>query len=324
MHFMRVLSWVMSLTMAASGSVQPIGVGPVEYSGEIPEYFQREIERTLGDAIEQAHGVTIELRVESCTQLECLLEPAAQAKLAVVVMPRVTKQDRDYHVELIAYAVNDGTELARVQAECSVCGQQELLDTIPAEVVELHAKLAVTLAAQAGSPRLAVDGKPEGAVLTLDGEGLGASPVALDVAPGEHQLEIAAPGHHAQVHRWTAARGVEELVSYDLTRRNATAKERGLTVGGWVAVALGLAGTGTGVAMLVLDGREHGPTCSLDLVDINGACPNVYTTAAAGYVSLGLGLAALGVGAGLLIHKRRLASTDARVHVTSAGINVRF
>lgn len=323
MHFMRVLSWVMSLTMAASGSVQPIGVGPVAYSGDVPEYFQQEIERTLGDAIERAHGEVVELRVESCTQLECLAKPAARAKLEVLLMPRVTKVDRDYRVEIVAYAVDDATVLARVEAECSVCGQQELLDAIPAEVVELHAKLAATLAARDGPPRLTVDGTPDGAALTLDGEELGESPLALDVAPGEHRLEIAASGHHAQIHRWSASAGVEELVSYELTPRNDE-QGRGLLAGGWVSVALGLAGTGTGVALLVLDGRDHVPTCSPEIVDTSGDCPNVYMTATAGYVSLGLGLAAIAVGTGLLIHHRHRAKANARVRVTTAGLNVRF
>jgi hypothetical protein len=317
MHFMRVLSWVLSLTTAASGSVQPIGVGPVAYAGDVPEYFQLEIERTLSDAIERAHGGAVELRVESCTQLECLQGPAAQAKLEVVLLARVTKQNRDYHVELVAHAVDDGSVLVRVDAECSVCGQQELLDAIPAEVVQFHAKLSAALAARDDAPRLAVDGKPRGAALILDGEDLGASPMALDVAPGEHQLQIQAPGRHAQIHRWNAMQGVEELVKYELS-------PRGLAAGGWLAVALGIAGTGTGVALLVLDGREHRPTCGPDLVDVNGTCPNVYTTATAGYVSLGLGLAAVGVGAGLLVHDRRRANKDARVGVTAAGLNVRF
>jgi hypothetical protein len=321
MHFMRLLSWMMSVTMAASGSVQPIGVAPVEYAGDVPEYFQREIEKTLNVAIERAHGEAVELRIESCTQLECLQEPAEQAELEVVLLPRVTKVDRDYRVEIVAHSVNDKTELARVQAECSVCGQQELLDLIPAEVVELHAKLAAALAARDAPPRLTVDGVPGGAALTLDGEDLGASPTALEVAPGEHQLQIAAPGHHAQIHHFVATPGVEELVSYELTPLHST---RGLRVGGALAIALGLAGTGTGVALLVLDGRNHGPTCSPDLVDVNGACPRLYMTATAGYVSLGLGLAAIGVGAGLLIHDRRRGKKPARVRVTTAGINVRF
>lgn len=321
---MRVLSWLMSLTVAAGGSVQPIGVGPVEYSGDVPEYFQREIERTLIVAIEQAHGGAVELRIESCTRLECLQGPAAQANLEILLMPSVSKAGRDYRVELVAYSVDEKTMLARVEVECSVCGQRELLDLIPAEVVELHAKVSAALAARHELPRLAVDGKPGGAALTLDGEDLGTSPVALEVAPGKHQLQISAPGHHAQIHRFTAAAGVEELVHYQLTPRNPINEGRGFRIGGGLAVALGLAGTGTGVALLVLDGRGHGPTCSPALIDDNGACPNVYATATAGYVSLGLGLAAIGVGAGLLIHDRRRSNTNARVRVTTAGINVQF
>ena len=91
-----------------------------------------------------------------------------------------------------------------------------------------------------------------------------------------------------------------------------------------MALSLGVAGAGTGAALLALDGREHGPTCGPARIDVNGACPNVYTTGPAGYVGLGLGVAAAAVGIGLLIHDGRQRSKRARAQVTSTGLRISF
>ncbi|NJK33165.1 MAG: PEGA domain-containing protein [Deltaproteobacteria bacterium] len=332
---MRALPRTMASLLAAIGisssprlalaTEQPVGVGPIEYSGEFPTYFQRDIDQTLIDALEGAHEVVIELRVHSCTRLDCLRAPAARANVEIVIMPRVRKNDRDYRVELTAYAIDDAQVLAEVVLECSVCGQQELLDAIPAKVVELQAEIVEGLAARVIPARLAIDGTPSGAALTLDGSEIGVGPIALEVSIGPHELEIAAAGHAAQAHRWVAVTGVEERVTYELTPVSPTrGGSRGTQIGGWTTMAIGVAGVGTGAALIILDGRAHGPTCEPELVDENGGCPNVYTTATAGYIALGLGIAVLAVGAGLLIHHHRHAPKRSLVRATAGGLSVRF
>ncbi|HLT37209.1 MAG TPA: hypothetical protein VK034_13025 [Enhygromyxa sp.] len=106
------------------------------------------------------------------------------------------------------------------------------------------------------------------------------------------------------------------------------ASRPGLRTGGWVGFTLGLAGVGAGAALIAVDGREHGPTCGAELRDINGACPNVYTTELAGQIGVGLGAAALVTGIALLIaskskreHER---SSAARVSPAPGGLRVEF
>ncbi|MFO7563800.1 MAG: hypothetical protein R6X02_14235 [Enhygromyxa sp.] len=109
-------------------------------------------------------------------------------------------------------------------------------------------------------------------------------------------------------------------------RTRQEAGGRGLTIGGWVSFTLGLAGVGAGAALLSIDGLEHGPTCGVEVRDIHGACPNVYTTGIAGAVSVGLGGAALVTGAGLLIAggARRERGARARLSPAPGGLRLEF
>jgi hypothetical protein len=292
-----------------------MGLGPVEYVGELPPYFRVEIERVIASALDRGGVAPVGLPTDECEQLECVRQAAAQAGLDVFVMSYLLHENRDYELKFIAYAVADQRALAQTKVDCSICGQQELLDAIPAKLIELEAKIAQSFAAQTGPARITVDGTPARALLTLDGHEIGSSPVTLEVGSGNHQLRINARGHTAQVHRWTAANGVEERIEYTLTRTPSSA--RGVQIGGWVAVSLGIAGTGTGIALAALDGHDHGPSCRPERLDINAACPNVYTTGTAGYVSLGVGVAAIATGVSLLIHHRprKAKPTSARVDV---------
>lgn len=105
--------------------------------------------------------------------------------------------------------------------------------------------------------------------------------------------------------------------------------ERGptkLEIGGWVGIALGIAGAGAGVALLAIDGREHGPTCAVENRDINGACPNVYTTQLAGIVSASAGGIVLATGTGLVIagKRKRRYEAAARLTPTLGGLRLNF
>ena len=76
---------------------------------------------------------------------------------------------------------------------------------------------------------------------------------------------------------------------------------------GWLALGGGVALAGGGATLIALDGREHKPSCSDDQIDINGLCPNVWTTQGAGIGLLAGGVALIGTGAALLVlsYKRR-------------------
>ena len=342
MHIMRerllprTMAWALITSMSLYPSLaragqdpaaEPIGgylgLGPVKYTGDFPFYFQEEIERTIATALDRAGAAPLQAQPGECEQLECIRQAATQAGVHVVLVSSLLHENRDYQAEFIAYAVDDGRVLAQTIVECSICGQQELLDAIPAKLIELEAKVAQVFAAQMWPARVAVDGAPTHASLTLDGQQIGSSPMTLVVEPGAHQLEITADGYATQHYHWTAVDNVEEHIEYTLTPALDT---RGLHSGGWVALSLGVATTGAGITLAALDGRNHNPSCGPQLRDPNGGCPNIYATATAGYLILGVGVAALATGVGLLIrhHQGKPKPSSARVGFTTHGLGLRF
>jgi hypothetical protein len=261
-----VLAAAVLMVAGPTRAAEPaLALGPVAYAGEIPEFFQREVEQTLVSTFAANHETIVELHAESCQRIECLLGPARRANSAAVVLARISRRERDYTIELTAHAVTDGSVLAQISAECSVCGQRELLDMLPAELARLRAKLLEQLAS-----------------------------TDLDA------LELAAPGPAPE-------------------RRMV-----GLRVGGALTTTLGIAGVAAGATLIALDGRPHRPTCAPDLLDPNGSCPNVYTTATAGYALLGLAIASFATGTALLIVAQRQRVPGGRVRLTAGGLQLRF
>lgn len=261
----------------ASEAGEPeIALGPIAYDGEIPAYFQREVEQTLIRALELHPEMMLGTLNGDCQEMHCLLDYAHEANIAAVIFARISKRDRDYAIQLTSRAVADGAAIAEVIGDCNICGQQELLDMLPAELAKLRVRTLDALAERTVAPRVVNDDSP-----TIP-------PVSTD--PPEFE-------------------GSKRAYS---------------SVGGWLAIALGVGGGGAGVALLVLDGRPHWPSCEPNLVDVNGACPNVYTTAGAGYALLGVGLAGLGVGIGLVVHHHRKHSRGSRVELAPGSLRLSF
>ncbi|KIG19529.1 hypothetical protein DB30_00038 [Enhygromyxa salina] len=307
-------------------------MAPVEYTGELPQDFRREFEQTLAKSLERAGRTAVVLRSNDCASFECMREAATAAEIPVTLAVRVNNGSREYSAEILAHDSRTGEKLAQVSITCGVCGQQEFLDAIPAKIIELESEIDRIFAGRTEPPRLRVAGTPNAAELTLDGAMIGVSPLDVEVRTGDHQLEIRARNHTTQVHRWIAVGGVEEVVEYELKRllvkRERERKPRpGLRVGGWFAVSLGVISVGTGAVLIGIDGRPHMPTCAPSSLDLNGACPNVYTTGALGAVALAVGLAGAGTGAGLLIFEHQARPKEpltAELRLSAGGLALRF
>jgi hypothetical protein len=79
----------------------------------------------------------------------------------------------------------------------------------------------------AGTARLEVSSTFDGAAVYLDGERIGATPLALEIAAGPHVLVASAPGYAARGSRLDAAPGDRVALDLDLSRLSTA--ERALT-----------------------------------------------------------------------------------------------
>ncbi|PRP96575.1 PEGA domain protein [Enhygromyxa salina] len=304
---------------AGPAEATPIGIAPINYSGDLPSHMQSDIEAAVAEAIERIDRRAVFLDPE-CQTSRC------GADVDHVLVLSVGVDERDYQIDVEVYSTRDDRQLAEASELCDMCGHSEVLETIEAQVTTLRAALERDEAA----PQVRVEGSPPGATVILDGQQVGQAPLTAEVTPGVHELELRAPERNAQIYKWEATLGVEEVFVYELSEAQAQRRGgRGLSIAGWVSFGLGLAGVGAGVALVVIDGRDYGPTCSLEVRDVNGACPNIYKTARAGFVGLGLGGVALAAGTGLVIEarrkrKRQASAAVARLQPSLGGFTLQF
>lgn len=238
----RVLTLLAVLTasllpQAVRAAERPIGVGPVQYDGEFPGYFRREIEQTIFASIEQVDGEVIDLRGHECEQLACLRTAAKRSNAAIVVLALARAADRDYRIELVAYRVAGGRELARSVVECRVCGQREVLDAIPGKIVALHADVAATLAAPP-EPHVSARALQIGGAVTLSlglvGVGTGTVLWALD---GRDYGPSCAPGR--------------------IDGNGACPEVYTTGIAGYIGVGLGVVALAIGTGLLIHQRRGH-------------------------------------------------------------------
>jgi hypothetical protein len=331
---LAAIAWTFGAPTSAAAAEPPaaepaVVVAPVEYSGDIPKHLRKDIEKVVLEALDGVELAPLDARVKfNCRTLACAVREAREGDLDHVIVVRVTAEDRDYDIVIEAHASSDGRVEFKNEELCELCGHHELMAVIGAQV------RALANLVQRGStpPKLLIRGTPNKATVTLDGEQLGVTPLEIEVKPGPHLVELRAPGHVGQTHRWRAREGIEEVIDFELSATRM--HRRGARIAGWVGFAAGVAGLGIGATLLAIDGHEHGPTCAADLRDINGRCPNVYATRTAGIVAASMGGAALITGISLVVYaspKMRRKNADQRgdrpvaeIVPRAGGVLVRF
>jgi hypothetical protein len=241
------------------------------------------------------------------------------------VIPQHTRDAVRAVVGEAVQKISTNSLLLDVDAECRTreCVLRQAKDAHAEFLLELRLTLEqrdyaieiVMLAASEGRPLARVEG-----VCRLCAQAELLSEIAAQVMTLQDSLESHAVGH-PEAH-------VEEAAADDHVpaRPPRVGPRPGLMTGGWVSFSLGLAGVGVGATLISIDGREHGPTCGVEVRDVQGGCPNVYTTNLAGIVSAAVGGAALVTGAGLLIAggSRRDRGVRARISPALGGLRVQF
>ncbi len=193
---------------------------------------------------------------------------------------------------------------------------REVAQRLPASDERVPIAVARAAKLERRVPKLTVKlaaGAPAGAVVTRDGNELGAASlgVALPVDPGEHALEVRAPGHATGTVKVTLAEGAARTVDVAAGPPDTAAasspeqppvSKSGKRTAGWVALgAGGVAFTVGAVAGLMVLGKKSTVD---DNCDADKRCNQKGADAAAsgrtlGTVSgVGLALGAVGLGLG--------------------------
>ncbi len=329
-----------------------VAVMPLLTEGEVPSEVRSQARDEIKASLRDENVELVDGRPtgSSCTDFECIHAVAEEADAQWVVQPALSTLDHDYGIAVRLFDAA-GNLKADETSTCEICSYPDAVAALVREAKELKVPLLGFVANPYGDreqavaetediSRFAIRTEPEGALVKIDGERIGKTPLEIDVEPGLRDLEITLRNHNDLVTTVRAPRGGSELLSYALVKNNEK-QTRALRITGWTFSMLGVGLLGAGVPLLALEERPVKSQCSGNDVDFEGRCRYRYDTLLPGALLTGFGIASLltGITTGVIAASRRgknkskgtLDSMDEDtisvrpiLGPTSAGVRVRF
>ena len=261
---------------APAEDMSSIGLVPATVPGK-SERFASDLTERVRTGLSRGEFEVVDLAMTGCAEASCAAEAARAAALQHAVFVSMTVDDRDYHLELLVVD-GSGEVLMRTDARCELCGRDEVLGVAENEAATLQPKLD-TLAV--GPPVLVIESEPAGAMIGLDGEPVGTTPLERIVPAGPHTIRADARGYAPQERDIEAVPGVREHVSFQLVALPRT-RDRRLRIAGWTAIGVGAAAIVTGSTLIAIHRRPNRLICSGPDRDDEGDCRYIHGTMPAG------------------------------------------
>lgn len=119
-----------------------IAIAPIAYSATIPDHTRMAVHATVTEAVKSFAQSALVLDVDAeCQTRKCALRQARDADAEFLLELLLTVDERDYTIEMVVVAANDGRQLTESTGQCRLCAQAELLVEIAAQVASLDAAL---------------------------------------------------------------------------------------------------------------------------------------------------------------------------------------
>jgi len=253
-----------------------------------------------------------------CAAAACLAALGRATGAAFALRARVTVNDRDYVIRLELLTIKGGVVMATSEERCDLCGRGEVGTLVETQAALLRRQLEDLIQ---GPPVLVLTSQPSGALVYIDDELVGQTPLERTSIAGTHIVRVVLEGYVSEQRQLALATGVRESIEVPLRRSPRAIRRRSL---GWAGVGVGIPAVAAGVVLLVLDGREIRSDCSAGdrNQDLSGRCRFIYNTDWSGAVALAAGAAVIAVGATLL-RMNRPAKRTGRVKLEAAGLGLR-
>lgn len=240
---------------------------------------------------------------DACDDAKCFKSIAGKTGAAYVVRAVVTVRDRDYNVQVSLLSGTDGQRIAGTQDACEICGVGDASGLIDSAAATLRLKLDA-LAKGPASFKLASD--PSEAIVTIDGEIAGTTPLSRPVVPGKHVIRLSKEGYIAIEREVTFVEGVAENLAFSLEKLPSRLPGKRW---GYASIAVGVLGIGAGVGLTFIDGKNYTPDCAgANVMDpgVTGRkeCKFLFNTKWYGVAATLAGAALVTLGAVILINSR--------------------
>jgi hypothetical protein len=252
-----------------------------------------------------------------CSEARCLGALRKQAGATFVLRGAITVDDRDYLVRLELLATKDGAVLASSEERCDLCGLAEVGALVEAQGALLRRKLEDLIQ---GPPRLAVVTRPAGALVLVDNELIGTTPLEQNLLDGEHVVRVMLDGYVDDERKVELVPGVRESLEVDLRREPKIARYR---TAGWATLFTGIPTAVTGITLLALDDQPARSRCTGEDRDMFGNCRFLFDTDWGGAFAFAAGAALITAGALLLLRTRdRSQSRRPRAFLGPTGFTI--
>ena len=239
----------------------------------------------------------------------CLARLRAETGGDYVLRTAVAIDDRDYVIRLELVDITTGELLADSETRCDLCGLREFGAVVADQGALLRAKIE---GLRRPPPAVIITTDPPGALITIDGVAIGASPIERVLVAGKHRVRANLTGYVADERDVELVPGVRETLRLPLRRDPRALRLRAV---GWTALFTGLPVMGAGVGLLAIAGNDVRDPCTGDDRDDQGDCRYVYTTTPGGAALLATG-AVLGVLGAILLARTRDRGRGRRVQTT--------
>ncbi|HFE45047.1 MAG TPA: PEGA domain-containing protein [Nannocystis exedens] len=274
----------------------------------------------------------------------CMQALKSQEDADYAVKSRILVEDRDYIVELDLVATADNAVVASTRERCDLCGLAEVGQLLEAQAVVLGRKLEDLIK---GPPVIVVDTVPSGALIFIDNQLVGTSPLERPMIEGEHIVRVMLDGYVPDEREVNLIAGVRETLELPLKRTPKTAKFRAF---GWASLSLGIPALAVGAALIYLENTLTGDCNGVDALyqkKPDGTydsipkfqnnrlimCPKVFRTKWGGAAAIAGGTALVTAGVILLLRTRNRSRSRkhrnrsrrrAQILPTGLGISGRF
>ena len=198
-------------------------------------------------------------RLESCRQESCYQEIARSLGVEYLVTGVVSVDRKNYEITLELIGGRDGKTIDKYTEPCQLCGISEV-GTKVSQLVQAVRRGADGAAATAPG-RYAIESRPAGAEVQIDGKPAGVTPLSVELAAGSHRIGIEAAGYQGVERVVNTESASNGLVAVDLTPAGVA------VLGGsagpsrmlaWTSMALGVVAVTVGFVVLHYQGSFVG------------------------------------------------------------------
>jgi TolB-like protein len=307
-----------------------VAILPLLVEGELAASDRQELTQALAVGLQRGDFKVItpdevvakEASATDCRDEGCAKQVAQSTGAQYVVRSRVTIQDRDYTIKVELLDGSSGTSVADTGDGCEICGVADVKGMFSSAAATLGPKLELLAK---GPGVFTLTSEPAGAVVPLDGEIVGTTPIERRMVPGKHVLRVSSEGFISIEREVTFVEGLSEDLSISLEKLPSRLPSRPW---GWVSLGAGVATLSGGIVLTWMHDRQYTASgqCEGDdvkMIDGNPECRYLYNTKwpAAGVLVAGAALTTLGIL--ILVNSAQKTKKDKKADKSSARLKSR-